>query len=327
MAGGGRRRPRRPEPTCYESVSMAGADRRWVTLLEDVRAAVERAAAGRPPGGGHRSSNGAADAWIAPLAEPASLRRGQVWLAEAGRGGRQQPVLLIGRPGSSGATDIVITARIVRILAQGRDRVTLGEADGMPVPCSVDARRLETVPAASLVRLLAELAAERMAAVDEALLYALGLERQVAVPAPSLRPVVGQLSPLAADPGGAVSARADDEWPQPGASGRLEDHPMAQLFGLSQPPVAPSASVRHEPVMPAAPLAPLAPALHELAANAFGLSASRLDAVIDEAVEEGRSIEWLADAVRSTSIRGVLPSRIEAIAAEMLALGGQPAPR
>ena len=108
---------------------------------------------------------------------------------------------------------------------------------------------------------------------------------------------------------------------------------MAQLFGLSQPPASLAAlppapahgdedGAGHGGGRPTA--ASLAPVLRGLAEREFGLSGSRLAPLIDEAASNNRSLEWLTSAIRATSIRGVLQTRIDAFADEVAALGRQP---
>jgi mRNA interferase MazF len=64
-----------------------------------------------------------------------------------------------------------ITSRIRRIPTE----VALGRADGMPRRCAVNLDSLVTVPKRVLARRLTPLSPERLAAVDRALRFALGL--------------------------------------------------------------------------------------------------------------------------------------------------------
>jgi mRNA-degrading endonuclease toxin of MazEF toxin-antitoxin module len=120
----------------------------------------------------------------------------------------------------------------------------------------------------------------------------------------------------------------------------LDEHPIAQIFGRPRPTPSPSASssALSSSSPSASPLTftnagaratPAAAVMREL----FGVvqrrlhrSAPRLEAVLSQAGEEGRSVEWAAAAVRHASVRGVTQSTLDEIAAEIAAVGARSKP-
>ena len=63
--------------------------------------------------------------------------------------------------------------------------------------------------------------------------------------------------------------------------------------------------------------------LRTIAQRRLQLSASRVEAVLDEAALEGRSLESVLEEIRAMSIRGVMPSTVEAMTDEMAAAVGR----
>ena len=99
---------------------------------------------------------------------------------------------------------------------------------------------------------------------------------------------------------------------------------MARLFGQT-PPALPAAAPSAPPCA-AAPAAPprhdersaeALPELLELVRRRLHRSSSHLEGLIVDSVGEGRTIDWTAAAVRRASVRGVMQSTLDDIAAEM----------
>jgi hypothetical protein len=57
--------------------------------------------------------------------------------------------------------------------------------------------------------------------------------------------------------------------------------------------------------------------LRGIAQRRLQLSASRVETVLDEAAQEQRSLDSVLEEIRSMSIRGVMPSTVDAMVAEM----------
>ena len=110
--------------------------------------------------------------------------------------------------------------------------------------------------------------------------------------------------------------------------GGLDDHPIAQLFGRPRP-----AAMRADPVISpalararATRAADVMPELLSIVQRRLHRSAPRLEALLSQAADEGRSVEWAAAAVRHASVRGVMQPTLDQIATEIATVGaGDPA--
>ena len=103
----------------------------------------------------------------------------------------------------------------------------------------------------------------------------------------------------------------------------LDDHPIAQLFGRPRPGSSEPAPSLTQLRSPAADIrvADVMPQLLGIVQRRLHRSAPRLEAVLSQAGEEGRSVEWAAAAVRHASVRGVMQSTLDEIAGEIAAVG------
>ena len=104
------------------------------------------------------------------------MRRGEVWWAELPPPMGRRPVVLVSRDDAYGVRDFVmvapVTGRVRRIPAE----VALGPEDGLLRPSIANLDSLATVEKVGLRRRLAVLTPSKLAAVDAALRFALGLE-------------------------------------------------------------------------------------------------------------------------------------------------------
>jgi mRNA interferase MazF len=103
------------------------------------------------------------------------VRRGEIWWAELPAPAGRRPVVLLSRNGAYEFRDLVIVAPVTSRVRKIPTEVTLGREDGLPRDCVANLDTITTVPKAVLTRRLTELSAERVAAVDRALRFALGL--------------------------------------------------------------------------------------------------------------------------------------------------------
>ncbi|MFN2582560.1 MAG: type II toxin-antitoxin system PemK/MazF family toxin [Candidatus Dormibacteria bacterium] len=278
----------------------------WTALVRDIRAAVDRAVS-RRASGPRRSTNGATP-WFdgRPAARP---NRGEVWLL--GRdAARQEPVVVLQPPDQQG--DTLLVAPLTRPTSVGPGTIALAAGDGLPVASVARLDRLHAVDAATLVRAVGRLRDDTLARADEVLAATLGLRTPGAVRDIDRSSVLLQQVE-------AASLSPPPPPPPAAGTGRLEDHPITQLFGQSPAPAmtsfgAPghgSSEVRVSDVLPD---------LQHLVRQRLHSSATRLESILDEGVTGGRSVSWAADAVRTTSIRGVLQSSVDSIADEMEAI-------
>jgi len=133
---------------------------------------------------------------------------------------------------------------------------------------------------------------------------------------------MGFAPPPAPPPMVETAASADEVRDGENTSSALGDHPIAQLFGRPRP-ASPMAAAAITPVRsPAADIraADVMPELLAIVQRRLHRSAPRLEAVLSQAGEEGRNLQWAAAAVRHASVRGVMQSTLDEIASEIVAV-------
>lgn len=153
-----------------------------------------------------------------------------------------------------------------------------------------------------------------------------------------------------------TSAQPDWLWSADDAG--FDDHPIAQIFGRPQhrlgegsrdvlPPTSPSppaaelpgaafaaasnrgtsaslpVHLRDAPIESPTRAAAVMPELLEIVRRRLQRNAPRLEGVLQQAADEGRSVEWAAAAVRHTGVRGVVQTTLDEIADEMSAAGAR----
>ncbi|HEX6537566.1 MAG TPA: type II toxin-antitoxin system PemK/MazF family toxin [Candidatus Dormibacteraeota bacterium] len=272
-------------------------------------------------------------------------RRGQVWLAEASSDRVRRPVVLLNGDAEAAPDSVLLAAPVVISAETGAGRVALDRADGFDGALTIDLRRLASLDAAHLVLPLGAVSDARLAEIDSALGELLGLGLQMAQPAtPEANPEAAVEAPAQAVPAKKPSTtngkvqdghsfvppppppEPDHAVPPPVVSSRLDDHPIAQLFGQPDPvfrtgapaPPSPAGSARlGSPARAAAVM----PELLEIVRRRLQRSAPRLEAVLGQAADEDRSVEWAAAAVRHSAVRGVTQSTLDDIAREFSAAG------
>jgi mRNA interferase MazF len=103
------------------------------------------------------------------------MRRGDLWWADLGPRGGRRPVVSLSRDEAYAMRALVtiapITARVRNIPVE----VAPGPADGLPRPCAVNLDTIITIPKAGLQEYIASLQHAKLAEVDAALRFALGL--------------------------------------------------------------------------------------------------------------------------------------------------------
>ncbi|MBV8194926.1 MAG: type II toxin-antitoxin system PemK/MazF family toxin [Candidatus Dormibacteraeota bacterium] len=279
-------------------------------LLHDVRQAVDRALAARwPPD--------RAATWPAG---PATARRGQVWLAARPETRRLRPVLVVQRNGTFDESSTVLVAPLGRLQA-GASSPVVDESDGLPVPASVRLDRVFAVELDDLELPVTTVSAARMAVIDQALAALIGVASDSPIPVADTPAEFPPPPPPAA----AVTKPRDltpqtSPWTGEATSGRLEDHPMARIFGMSPPPRGSGLPSAPASDPGGVPIAALLPELQDISRQRLRRSSTRIEAVLTEGAAAGRSVQWAADTVRATPIRGVLQSTLDEIAAAMLDL-------
>jgi mRNA interferase MazF len=103
------------------------------------------------------------------------VKRGEVWWANLPPPVGQRPVLLLSRNSAYAVRASVTVAPITRTIRDIPVEIHLGPEDGLPKDCVVNLDGILTIPKELLDRNLTALSAEKMALVNVAIRYALGL--------------------------------------------------------------------------------------------------------------------------------------------------------
>ncbi len=104
------------------------------------------------------------------------MRRAEVWWANLPQPSGRRPVLLLSRDAAFEKRASVTVAPITRTIRRIPVEVPLAQADGMPVPCIVNADDIITIPKAMLQERITVLSEEKMRQVARAIAFALDLE-------------------------------------------------------------------------------------------------------------------------------------------------------
>jgi mRNA interferase MazF len=104
------------------------------------------------------------------------VRRGEVWWARLPLPAGRRPVVLVSRDAAYAVRSAVT---IVEVSTKARgipSEVPLGRRDGLPRRCVANADNVVTIPKAVLEERIAALGSDRLAELDRALRFSLGLE-------------------------------------------------------------------------------------------------------------------------------------------------------
>jgi mRNA interferase MazF len=103
------------------------------------------------------------------------MRRGEIWWADLPAPAGRRPVVLLSRDEAYAVRDLVIIAPVTSRARRIPTEVALGKEDGLPRPCVANLDTITTIPKAALARQLATLTPAKLAAVERALRFAVGL--------------------------------------------------------------------------------------------------------------------------------------------------------
>lgn len=103
------------------------------------------------------------------------MRRGEIWWAELPAPVGRRPVVLLSRNEAYAVRGLVIVAPITSRIRRIPTEVALGRADGLPRRCVANLDTVTTIPKRALTKRLTSLAPEKLAAVERALCFAVGL--------------------------------------------------------------------------------------------------------------------------------------------------------
>lgn len=103
------------------------------------------------------------------------MRRGEIWWAELPAPVGRRPVVLLSRNEAYAVRELVIVAPITSRVRRIPTEVALGRTDGLPRRCVANLDTLTTIPKRVLTQRLASLTPEKIAAVERALCFAVGI--------------------------------------------------------------------------------------------------------------------------------------------------------
>jgi mRNA interferase MazF len=103
------------------------------------------------------------------------MTRGEVWWARMPLPVGRRPVVLVSRDAAYAVKTTITVAEVSTTVRGIPSEVPLGAADGLPRRCAANADHLVTISKARLEARLAQLRPDKLAALDEALRFSLGL--------------------------------------------------------------------------------------------------------------------------------------------------------
>ena len=103
------------------------------------------------------------------------MRRGEVWWARMPLPVGRRPVVLVSRDAAYAVKTKITVAEVSTTVRGIPSEVPLGAADGLPRRCAANADNLVTISKARLETRIAQLRPDKLAALDEALRFSLGL--------------------------------------------------------------------------------------------------------------------------------------------------------
>jgi mRNA interferase MazF len=103
------------------------------------------------------------------------MRRGEVWWADLPPPAGRRPVLLLSRDEAYAVRELVTVAPVTTRARRIPTEVTLGRPEGLPKACVVNLDTITTIPRRALAERIGPLPADKLADVDRALMFALGL--------------------------------------------------------------------------------------------------------------------------------------------------------
>ena len=104
------------------------------------------------------------------------MQRGEIWWAELPAPAGRRPVLLLSRDSAYKVRTSVTVAVITRTIRKIPVEVSLDKTDGMPSRCVINLDEILTIPNYILKDRIVSLSAEKMAAVEKAISFALDLK-------------------------------------------------------------------------------------------------------------------------------------------------------
>jgi len=105
------------------------------------------------------------------------MKRGEVHWADLDYPDRRRPVIILTRDSAIGYLSNVTVAPVTTSIRQIPSAVRLGPEDGLTEDCVANLHNLFTISKSKIGSLITVLGETKMAQVEEALLFALGMDR------------------------------------------------------------------------------------------------------------------------------------------------------
>jgi len=103
------------------------------------------------------------------------MRHGEIWWAELPPPAGRRPVVLVSRNEAYAVRELVTVAPVTTRVRRIPTEVPLGRAEGLPKACVANLDTLTTIPRRTLTQPIGALTPEKLAALERALAFALGL--------------------------------------------------------------------------------------------------------------------------------------------------------
>ena len=103
------------------------------------------------------------------------MRRGEVWWAEFPPPAGRRPVVLLSRDEAYAVRELVTVAPVTTRIRRIPTEVGLSRSEGLPRRCVANLDAITTVPKQILARRITTLPPPKLAAIERALRFALGL--------------------------------------------------------------------------------------------------------------------------------------------------------
>jgi mRNA interferase MazF len=103
------------------------------------------------------------------------MRRGEIWWADLPAPAGRRPVVLLSRNEAYAVRELVAVGPVTTRARRIPTEVPLGPGDGLPKACVVNLDTITTIARRTLTERIAPLTPAKLAAVERALMFALGL--------------------------------------------------------------------------------------------------------------------------------------------------------
>jgi mRNA interferase MazF len=103
------------------------------------------------------------------------VRRGEIWWAEMPPPAGRRPVVLVSRESSYAVRASVSVVEVSRTVRGIPSEVPLGAREGLAAKCVANADNLVTIPKTWLSSRVSQLSSGKLAALDDAVRFALGI--------------------------------------------------------------------------------------------------------------------------------------------------------